>query len=101
MKRRHNIDFGKLTQKYPGFAWVDRCAELCGYNTETREWIVIDDGMCSSYDGKWIVHVYQLPDRIKDPITERCKYIGSEYKKFPETRETLIWRKVGYGRKYK
>lgn len=86
----YTIDINKLMDKYPGYWWIDKGAELCGYNPMANTWIVIDDGMCRSHDGKWIVHNYILPKGL-DPIKEHCKYLGVENKPFPETREKLIY----------
>lgn len=45
---KNMIDMGRLAQKYPGFAFMGKGAELCGYNPQNSEYLVIDDGMCTN-----------------------------------------------------
>lgn len=54
------INIGLLFSKYRGFAFVSKGAELCGFNKEKMECVVIDDGMCISDKGMWYVHHYKL-----------------------------------------
>lgn len=85
---KYEISISKLTKTFPDFIWMQKVLELCGWNPETHQWIVIDDGMCISEDGTWVVHMYQFPPS-DDPIKTHYKYGHGE--KLIEERYKLIW----------
>lgn len=89
MENKYEISLSKLVNTFPGFIWVDRCLELCGWNPETHQWIVIDDGMCVDKDGSWIVTIYQLTEFV-NPIQENYKYCD-HYMIIDQSRYKLIW----------
>ena len=60
------IKFRKLTQLFPkDTAWVDGVAEIIGYSPNQNLHIVIDDGLCKSEDGQYLVHKYKPRDPQK------------------------------------
>lgn len=71
------ISISKLTKTFPGFIWVSRCLELCGWNPDACQWIVIEDGICMSHSGRWVVTVYQLREG-EQPIRDGYKYCDHE-----------------------
>ena len=88
-KKRYEISISKLTKTFPGFIWVDRCLELCGWNPVTHQWIVIEDGMCVDNEGEWVVTIYQLSDNER-PIQNNYKYCEHD-KIIEQERYKLIW----------
>lgn len=83
------IDFSCLDRTFPGFIWVSRVHEICGWNPETYQWIVIDDGMCWDETGQWLVHIYQLTEK-DHPIEWKWKYHDNETK-IAEEWYKLVW----------
>lgn len=83
-----SISFSKLDFLFPGFVWWTACHELCGINFDTKQQICIDDGMCGSEDGTWVVFGYNLETIPKH--WKRLKFESSE-DMFIEERVKLIW----------
>lgn len=71
------INIGLLFHKYQGFVFQAKVAELCGFNRDKMEYIVIDDGMCWDSDGIWVVHHYKITNSAFDPYTKH-KHPGDD-----------------------
>lgn len=65
---KNTIEMGILAQKYPGFAFIGKGADLCGYNLQSSEYLVIDDGMCRNDAGTWVVHHYRITSPDFNPF---------------------------------
>lgn len=85
---KNMIDMGRLAKKYPGFAFMGKGAELCGYNPENSEYLVIDDGMCRDDTGTWVVHHYRIASPDFNPF-DVYKHPGDESAKISEERVDL------------
>lgn len=72
-KKKKTIDFEILAKTYPGFIFIAKVAELCGYNPKIRQYLVIDDGMCCNNTGTWLVNLYKITNPAYNPFDE-CKY---------------------------
>lgn len=58
-KTIYNITFQMLWRLFPkDTMWTTSGAELIGYSPKTNRHIVIDDGLCISDDGYYLVHEY-------------------------------------------
>lgn len=57
------LNFNVLNYTFPGCVWWPSCADLVGLNFKTKQIFVIEGGMHSYDDLKWLVHCYQL-DKI-------------------------------------
>ncbi len=77
MEEKQVIHIGILFCKYKGFVFIEKVSELCGYNQEKSEYIVIDDGMCWNNDGEWVVHHYLIINPNFDPFS-KYKHPGDE-----------------------
>lgn len=83
------INICSLFYHYPGFVFLDKGAELCGFNRDKMEYIVIEDGMCSTVTGTWLVHHYKIVNTDFDPFA-KDKYPGGKYK-ISEKRMKLVY----------
>lgn len=89
---KNTIDMGILTQKYPGFSFIGKGADLCGYNPQSSEYLVIDDGMCRDDTGtSWVVHYYRIISSDFNPF-DACKHPGDRGIKISEERVGLAER---------
>ena len=84
------INLSVLMRTFPGFIWWDNVAELCGINFETKQFIVIEDGMCVSYPDidhfySWCCHGYNLPEIPED--WKKLKYCASDDKYMEEWKQ--------------
>ncbi|MCH5167419.1 MAG: hypothetical protein J1F35_05940 [Erysipelotrichales bacterium] len=82
------ISISKLTKTFPGYIWWENGAELCGINFDTKQQITIEDGMCISEDGTWVVFGYNLKEIPE--YWRKLKYESSD-DKFMEDRIKLVW----------
>lgn len=85
---KNTIKMGILTQKYPGFVFMKKGAELCGYNPQNNEYLVIDDGMSRNDTGTWGVHHYRITSPDFNPF-DACKHPGDGGVKISEERTVL------------
>ncbi len=69
--KKNEITVPFLFLKYEGFLFRDMGKELVGYNKEKNEYIIIDDGMCISVQGKWLVHHYKITDPKFKPFENK------------------------------
>lgn len=56
-----SINFCYLAWKFPNFTFKNHCLEIIGYNTDTGEYIIIDDGCCRNEE--WCVHGYLFKNK--------------------------------------
>ena len=85
---KNTIEMRILTQKYPGFVLMEKGAELCGYNPQSSEYLVIDDGMCRNDAGTWVVHHYRITSPDFNPF-DAYKHPGNGGVKISERRVVL------------
>lgn len=85
---KNTIEMRILTQKYPGFVLMEKGAELCGYNPQSSEYLVIDDGMCRNDAGTWVVHHYRITSPDFNPF-DAYKHPGNGGVKISEKRVVL------------
>lgn len=85
---KNTIEMGILTQEYPGFVFMGKGAELCGYNPQNKEYLVIDDGMCRDDTGTWVVHHYRITSPDFNPF-DVYKHPGDGGVKISEERVSL------------
>ena len=85
---KKEISLSKLESLFPGFVWWPAGHELCGINFAIKQQICIDDGMCVSEDGTWVVFGYNLESIPSDWKT--LKFCSSE-DIFIEKRMKLVW----------
>lgn len=87
---KEGINISLLFEQYPGFAFLDKGAELCGFNRDKMEYIVIEDGMCTAVTSTWVVHHYKIVNTDFDPFAED-KYPEDEECKISEKRVRLVY----------
>lgn len=76
---KYNITYNDLDIKFPGFIWWSSVLEIVGINFNTKQLLIIDDGLCCNEDSKkWMVHGYQLDTIPSD--WRSLKYCASENK---------------------
>lgn len=85
---KNTIDLGILIQKYPGFVFMEKGAELCGYNPQNSEYLVIDDGICRGDTGTWVIHHYKITSPDFNPF-DIYKHPGDKGFKISEERVAL------------
>lgn len=64
------ISISKLYERFPEFFFFPKVAELCGFNPNLKWYAVIDDGMRTSGDGTWVVHIYDITNEEFNPFSE-------------------------------
>lgn len=65
-----------LAQKFEGFIFKPKGAELCAYHPITGDYIVIDDGMCYSEENSfWIYIQYRFYNKV-----DGLNFFMSKYK---------------------
>lgn len=79
------VSYSRLNREFPGFVWWVNKKEICGVNFETRQNIVIEDGLCRDRNGKWLVHLYQWKELPQD--WKKLKYSVDEEKLMEEWKE--------------
>lgn len=62
--------------------WIAKDAEIVGYSPMKNKHIVIDDGMCQSGTGKYLVHIYNPDARRFPDIWHHFKYLENSRKIF-------------------
>jgi hypothetical protein len=59
-KSYYSLTFYTLSRKFPKFVFRYGTSEIIGYNFKKSIHMVIEDGNCSTTDGKWLVHQYKI-----------------------------------------
>ena len=71
-----NITLFNLSQKFPqDTIWRTNRSEIVGYSFSENRHIVIDNGLCKSENGEYLVHEY----RPSNPTTHLHKFATDEY----------------------
>ena len=71
--------------------WTTSGAEIIGYSYKENRHIVIEDGLCTMPDGKWMVHEYSPESPASHNIYwNRGKYPFKYLVSEPKIREELV-----------
>lgn len=74
-----NINFSVLDMLFPDYVWTSRGLEVCGLHKSGTQFITIDDGMCTSNDGTWVVFIYSFDKKENSPLTCPKYRIGEKH----------------------
>ena len=58
--KKYYIELRILSRVFPNDTlWIQQGHEIIGYSPSENKHIVIEDGVCWTDDGEWLVHIYQ------------------------------------------